>query len=48
MKSKTQKRIEGDERNAEWRKLSPTQKLDSLDLRLGKGQGAKRQREKLA
>ena len=47
MKSKELKRREGEVRNAEWAALTPKEKLASLDTRLGKGKGAKRQREKL-
>lgn len=48
MKSREQKRREGEERNEVWRSLTTGEKLADLDRRLGKGQGAKRQREKLA
>lgn len=48
MKPKELKRVEGQERNEEWAKLSKAEKLASLDRRLGKGVGAKRQREKLS
>ncbi len=34
-------------RNEVWAKLSPTDQLASLDSRLGKGVGAKKQRAKL-
>lgn len=34
-------------REAAWRRLSPQQQLEELDRRLGKGLGAKRQRERL-
>lgn len=47
MQSKVEKREAGEERNAEWRKLTPAQQLANLDRRLGKGVGAKRQRTKL-
>lgn len=46
--SRETKRQEGIERNAAWAKLTNAQKLVCLDNRLGVGQGAKRQREKLA
>ena len=46
--AKEQRRIEGKARNEAWARLSPQQKLDDLDLRLGKGKGATRQRTKLA
>jgi len=39
---------EGVKRNAEWAALTPTQKIASLDARLGKGVGARRQRKKLS
>lgn len=48
MKAIERKRVEGAERNLEWLKLTPAQQLADLDRRLGKGVGAKRQREKLA
>lgn len=46
--TKEQRRVEGEERNAEWRTLSPAQQLSYLDSMLGNGVGAKRQRAKLA
>lgn len=39
---------EGAARNEAWAGLTPHQKLASLDARLGKGVGAKRQRALLA
>lgn len=42
------KRKEALERNEKWAKLSTKEKLEALDVRFGKGQGAKRQRERLA
>lgn len=42
-----QKKIEGEARNVEWRKLSAKQQLAELNRRLGAGIGAVRQREKL-
>ena len=39
---------EGKERDAHWAALTPAQKLQELDLRLGQGIGAMRQRKKLA
>jgi len=39
---------EGRERQEIWDTLSPTEKLTVLDARLGKGNGAKRQRTKLS
>ena len=47
MKSKNLKVKEGEERNDYWRKLTPAEQIASLDRRLGKGVGAKRQRAKL-
>lgn len=47
MKTKQQKQTEAAARDAEWRKLTPRQQLASLDQRLGKGVGAKRQRARL-
>lgn len=41
------KRAEADERNAAWAKLSPSQQLEALDRRLGKGVGAAKQRARL-
>lgn len=35
MKSKEQRRVEGEERNAEWRELSLQRKIDSLKGRRG-------------
>jgi hypothetical protein len=47
MKSKDQKREEAKTRNAAWDALSLERQMADLDRRLGKGQGAKRQRERL-
>ena len=47
MKPKDIKRQEGEVRNAQWAMLTAVEKLRSLDSRLGKGIGAKRQRTKL-
>lgn len=47
MKPKELKRREGEVRNAVWAELSTVEKLRSLDRRLGKGVGARRQRAKL-
>ena len=41
------KRKEANARNKAWSTLSPTEQLSRLDARLGKGQGAKRQRERI-
>jgi hypothetical protein len=47
MKDKATRVREGEERNTYWRSLSPAEQLKDLDHRLGKGEGAKRQRKKL-
>lgn len=39
---------EAKERQQYWEQLSPIQKLNALDLRLGVGIGAKKQRKRLA
>jgi len=43
-----ERRVEAEERNKKWAALTTQQKLDALDARLGRGQGARYQREKLA
>lgn len=45
---KARRKEEGTARNAEWASLTTAQKIASLDARLGKGIGAKRQRKLLA
>lgn len=47
-RTRDEKRAEGIERNAAWASLSQQQKLHSLDGRLGKNTGAKRQRKLLS
>lgn len=47
MKTKIQKQSEATERNAAWSDLTPKQQLASLDARLGKGVGAKKQRARI-
>jgi hypothetical protein len=42
--SKDQRRQEGEERNAKWQKLTPSQQLQELDQRPG---ASKRQRKKI-
>jgi hypothetical protein len=42
------KRRDADARNTTWTELSAAQQLASLDSRLGKGVGAKRQRARIA
>lgn len=44
---KSERREEARARSEKWDKLSPEQKLQELDKRLGKDKGAKKQREKL-
>jgi hypothetical protein len=44
---KAQLRAEAESRNEHWNRLSPSNKLDALDYRLGQGIGATKQREKL-
>jgi hypothetical protein len=46
--SKEQRRADDAARVKAWRALTTVQKIASLDARLGAGQGAKRQRKKLA
>lgn len=41
------RRIDAEERQAEWDKLTPEQKNAALDARLGKGIGAKKQRARI-
>ena len=41
------KQKEAIERNNFWASLTPQQQLESLDTRLGKGVGAKKQRAKI-
>ena len=41
------KQQEAIERNEYWAQLTPEQQLDILDIRLGKGIGAKKQRAKI-
>jgi hypothetical protein len=48
MKSKEIRKAEAVERQAEYDKLTITQKILGLDLRLGGGKGAVKQRAKLA
>lgn len=40
-------RDEARTRNAAWASLSPSEQLRSLDLQLGRGKGAKKQRAKI-
>lgn len=47
-KSKQQKRDEHHQRVGRWQHLSLTEQLQDLDRRFGKGQGAQKQRERIA
>ncbi len=47
MNTKQIKETEAKVRNEAWAKLTPEQQLESLDNRLGKGVGAKKQRAKI-
>jgi hypothetical protein len=47
MNTKQIKQTEAAVRNEAWAKLTPEQQLESLDNRLGKGIGAKKQRAKI-
>ena len=47
MQNKEFKNKEAIERNNYWTSLTPQQQLESLDTRLGKGIGAKKQRAKI-
>ena len=47
MNTKQTKQTEAIVRNEAWAKLTPEQQLASLDERLGKGIGAKKQRAKI-
>jgi hypothetical protein len=45
--ARQERREAGEKRNVAWRALTDADQLRSLDARLGKGKGAKRQRAKL-
>lgn len=45
---KEQRKNIAEQRNNYWQKLTPQQQIESLDQRLGKGRGAKRQRIKIS
>ena len=47
MQNKEYKNKEAIERNSFWASLTPQQQLESLDTRLGKGVGAKKQRARI-
>ena len=47
MQNKEIRHKEAIERNSYWVSLTPQQQLESLDVRLGKGIGAKKQRAKI-
>lgn len=44
---KLEKREEAENRTADWRRLTPEEQITSLDTRLGKGIGAKKQRARI-
>tara|TARA_Y100001963_G_scaffold19924_1_gene25254 strand:+ start:245 stop:484 length:240 start_codon:yes stop_codon:yes gene_type:complete len=46
-RSRSERQKEAEQRNEEWKSLSLQQQLDSLDLRFGKGIGAKKQRARI-
>ena len=48
MKDKSTRRMEAEVRNEDWESMGPKKQLASLDRRLGKGQGAVKQRARLA
>ena len=48
MKNKEDRRKDAMERQEEYNKMTPQQKVLKLDLKLGGGLGAKRERKKLA
>ena len=46
-RSRNERRMEAEQRNEAWKLLSLDQQLESIDLRLGKGVGAKKQRTRI-
>jgi len=46
-RSTEERRIEAEERQEVWAKLTPAQQLAALDARLGKDVGAKKQRARI-
>ncbi len=47
MKTKADKQNQAIERQESYGKLTPQQKIDKLDAKLGKGEGARKERMKL-
>ena len=46
-RSRSERKMEAEQRNEAWKLLSLQQQLESIDLRLGKGVGAKKQRAQI-
>ena len=46
-RSRSERKMEAEQRNEDWKLLSLHQQLESIDLRLGKGVGAKKQRARI-
>ena len=46
-RSRSERKMEAEQRNEAWKLLSPQQQLKSIDLRLGKDIGAKKQRAQI-
>ena len=46
-RSRSERKMEAEQRNEAFKLLSPQQQLESIDLRLGKGVGAKKQRAQI-
>ena len=46
-RSRSERRMEAEQRNEDWKSLSLQQQLESIDLRLGKDKGAKKQRARI-
>ena len=46
-RSRSERKMEAEQRNEAWKLLSLHQQLESIDLRLGKGIGAKKQRTRI-
>ena len=46
-RSRSERKMEAEQRNEAWKLLSLHQQLESIDLRLGKDKGAKKQRARI-
>ena len=46
-RSRSERKMEAEQRNEAWKLLSLQQQLESIDLRLGKDKGAKKQRARI-